>query len=230
MYPEDAFQTASLGPDYMGWIFSPRSQRRVHPHQVEKMIRRIRTTYPAIKHVGVFAENTIPYIFDTVLKTRHLDFVQTTGGSGFIKDLHAFMHAGKERLALSGISRPPGIIPAVRVKHPLTDLELSNYGKATFFILDAYVPGQPGGTGVRIDSDLIATVRIPYLLAGGIRPDNVSGAIAATLCVGVDVSSGVEDGIPGRKNMEKIRELISRVKSFRRLDFSGPTLLPAHSK
>jgi phosphoribosylanthranilate isomerase len=76
-------------------------------------------------------------------------------------------------------------------------------------------PGQglPGGNGVAFDWSLLANLTLskPWLLAGGLTPDTVAGAIAATGAQGVDVSSGVESA-PGVKDMAKISAFIARAR------------------
>ena len=54
-----------------------------------------------------------------------------------------------------------------------------------------------------------ASGRVPWLLAGGLTPDNVAEAIRLTRAPGIDVSSGVESA-PGVKDPELIRKFIAR--------------------
>ncbi len=77
-------------------------------------------------------------------------------------------------------------------------------------LLDAYHPGEYGGTGIRADWSTAAVIasRVPrLLLAGGLTPQNVAEAIAAVQPWGVDVSSGVE-AAPGRKDHAKLRDFV----------------------
>jgi phosphoribosylanthranilate isomerase len=82
-----------------------------------------------------------------------------------------------------------------------------------FHMLDAYVPGQRGGTGERFDWSLVSEHRTstPLILSGGIRPDNVAEAIAVAHPFAIDVSSGVEAS-PGRKDPEKLERLFESVR------------------
>ncbi len=76
-------------------------------------------------------------------------------------------------------------------------------------LLDAAADGEFGGTGKTLDwrylNKLIFTV--PFILAGGLNPENVSMAIRMTGAQGVDVASGVESE-PGRKDGEKVRTFV----------------------
>lgn len=68
----------------------------------------------------------------------------------------------------------------------------------------------PGGNGLAFDWRLIAGRRwpVPWMLAGGLTPDNVAEAIAMTGARQVDVSSGVESA-PGVKDPARIRAFLS---------------------
>ena len=80
-------------------------------------------------------------------------------------------------------------------------------------LLDAYVPGLPGGTGATFDwsvARLVARER-KVTLAGGITPDNVAEAVRAVAPYCVDTASGVELS-PGHKDARLVRELVRRAK------------------
>jgi phosphoribosylanthranilate isomerase len=82
------------------------------------------------------------------------------------------------------------------------------------WLLDAYVPGQPGGTGATFNWDLAVEAQKlgrPIFLAGGLTPQNVADAVRKVQPYGVDVSSGVESS-PGKKDHEKVRAFIKVAK------------------
>ncbi len=190
---------ASHEPDYMGWIFSPASPRRIAPEKARNLIRAIRRTRPGIRHVGVLARNTVPDIHRIVgAAGGELDYLQLVDDGGLMEALR------NER---THVGLPP-IAPALRVKEQISDWDLRRRGPVPFHVLDSFVPGRPGGTGKRLAPELIREVRAPYLLAGGLRPENVREAVAGLHAMGVDVSSGLEDGIPGRKNPSKVAEFV----------------------
>jgi phosphoribosylanthranilate isomerase len=79
-------------------------------------------------------------------------------------------------------------------------------------LLDAYRPGQFGGTGTTVDWAAIRSlkerlVEIPLVLAGGLGPENVAEAIRAAQPDAVDVASGVESA-PGVKDPAKVVALV----------------------
>ena len=107
------------------------------------------------------------------------------------------------------------VMKAVGVAEPRDLDALWDYGLvADMLLIDAKPPKNaalPGGNGLAFDWRLLAGRQIlkPWLLAGGLTPDNVSQALRLTRAQGVDVSSGVESA-PGVKDPELIRRFIAR--------------------
>lgn len=89
---------------------------------------------------------------------------------------------------------------------------------ADAIILDTYDPdtGRHGATGKTHDwnmsRQIVESVRVPVILAGGLNPDNVAAAIRAVRPWGVDVHTGVEDA-DGSRNLSKLREFIQRANA-----------------
>ena len=75
---------------------------------------------------------------------------------------------------------------------------------------------RPGGLGKRFDWHLLEglALPIPYMLSGGLDPDNVTEALRITRAPGVDVSSGVESA-PGVKDVAKIRAFVRAARSVK---------------
>jgi phosphoribosylanthranilate isomerase len=83
-------------------------------------------------------------------------------------------------------------------------------------LVDARVDGRLGGTGHRVDPALVSGLaqRRRLTLAGGLRPENVAGAIVAVRPYAVDVASGVEvAGDPRRKDLAKVRAFVAAVRA-----------------
>ena len=80
-------------------------------------------------------------------------------------------------------------------------------------LLDAYVPGQAGGTGQTIDAKLLAALPPlpPVILAGGLTPENVAARIALVRPWMVDVASGVESA-PGCKDPARVAAFLRAVR------------------
>jgi phosphoribosylanthranilate isomerase len=84
------------------------------------------------------------------------------------------------------------------------------------FLVDAYAPGQGGGTGRVARWDLLSPrpsefSDTPLILAGGLNAENVAEGIEATAPVCVDTASGVEES-PGRKSAELVQAFASKAK------------------
>jgi phosphoribosylanthranilate isomerase len=102
---------------------------------------------------------------------------------------------------------------AFRIRDADSLRALENY-PTDAWLLDAYTPGKPGGTGEVFDWDLAVEARDrgrPIFLAGGLTPDNVAAAVRRVRPYGVDVSSGVE-AAPGKKDHAKVRAFIQAAK------------------
>jgi phosphoribosylanthranilate isomerase len=83
-----------------------------------------------------------------------------------------------------------------------------------FHLLDAHLPGMRGGTGETFDWELVRARRskVPLVLSGGLTPDNVAEAIAATTPFAVDTASGTEAS-PGIKNPAKVAAFVEAVNA-----------------
>jgi phosphoribosylanthranilate isomerase len=103
---------------------------------------------------------------------------------------------------------------AVRMEKGTDLLEYADrFPRAKALLLDAHVPGQPGGTGRTFDwSGVPRGFALPLVLSGGLTAQNVGPAIRAVRPWAVDVSSGVESE-RGVKDPRKIVEFIGSVKS-----------------
>lgn len=110
------------------------------------------------------------------------------------------------------------VMKALPVETAADIAAVKDYEKAADRILfDARAPKdatRPGGLGTPFDWNLLKGVKIalPYMLSGGLTPDNVAEALRITGASAVDVSSGVERA-PGEKDAEKIRAFIRNARA-----------------
>jgi phosphoribosylanthranilate isomerase len=117
------------------------------------------------------------------------------------------------------ITRRP-VIKAVAIAEPADVAAADAYkGAADLILFDAKPPRRaagalPGGNGLSFDWGLLSQVkgRMTFALSGGLSPDNVAEAIAATEPVLVDVSSGVETA-PGQKDAALIRRFVAAARA-----------------
>jgi phosphoribosylanthranilate isomerase len=100
------------------------------------------------------------------------------------------------------------------------DVERAAHFPGEHILVDAKVAGSLGGTGHTFDWSLVRDLAKARKLtvAGGLTPDNVAAAIAIVHPYCVDVSSGVESGVPGMKDLSRARAFIAAV---RRTDVAG---------
>lgn len=190
---EDALVAAEAGADAIGLVFYDKSPRAVDVRQARAILAALP---PFVTSVGLFVNASRCFIGE-VLDAVPLDVLQ--------------FHGDETPEQCEGHGRP--WFKALRVR-PGDDLhaEARRFAGARAILLDAYVPGVPGGTGERFDWSLIpADLPMPLILAGGLTPDNVTEAIASVRPYGVDVSGGVE-AAKGIKDAAKVAAFIRRVR------------------
>ena len=192
-----AFDAAvEAGADWIGFVFFPPSPRYVTPERAAVLSAR----HPGgLLRVGLFVDPTAEAIAE-VLATVRLDVLQLYGRL----DLPTF----RQRFGLT-LWQARGIDAEA-------DLPRQADG-ADAFVLEAKPPPdatRPGGNAVRFDWSLLRgwAAPVPWILAGGLTPDNVANAIRATGASAVDVSTGVERA-RGVKDPALIRAFIANAKS-----------------
>ena len=190
------------GADLVGLVFFPPSPRNIAFSDAAQLAAMV--PEHVIK-VGLFVDPDDGLI-DAVLDAVPLDAIQLHG------------EEPPERCADLRDRTGRQIYKAVKVRAP-DDLTLSNrYAQVCKRLLfDAKPPAdadRPGGNAETFDWTILEgrTWPVPWLLAGGLTPDNVKTGIRLTGCPGVDVSSGVESG-SGQKDPEKIRRFLEAAKS-----------------
>jgi len=198
---QDAQAAAAHGADMLGFVFYPKSSRCVTRDKTRKIVAQLDLdSQRARPHlVGVFVDETLEVVSRT-LDTCGLDYAQLHGSE-------------PPEMVAELINRGHGVIKAFRVKDAATLGEIAGY-HASAHLLDAFISGQPGGTGHVFDWAVAAEAAEygPVILAGGLTPENIAQAIQVARPWGVDVSSGVEAS-PGKKDIDKMRCFINAAKS-----------------
>lgn len=192
---EDARLAADLGAHALGFIFYPKSPRYVAPDVARDIIRALP---PLVLSVGVFVDEDAGVVRD-IASQAGLDWVQVHGRESpdYCKSL------GRR------------VIKGFRVRGEDIFEKLQQYqGAAQAFLLDAYKPGHPGGTGETFDWDLArqADKFGPIILAGGLTSNNIVEAVRAARPAAVDVASGVE-ATPGRKDPVKLGAFFAAMRT-----------------
>jgi phosphoribosylanthranilate isomerase len=169
---EDAALAAAAGADAIGVNFWPRSKRFVAPADARAVLEGV----PAgVLKVGVFVDTPADEV------ARQMDELGLD---------RAQLHGDEAAADFAGWD-PARIVRAVRVQAASSFAAEAGW-KPALWLYDAFADGF-GGSGIVAPWPLIARhARRPFLLAGGLTPDNVAEAVAATAPDGVDVASGVE--------------------------------------
>jgi phosphoribosylanthranilate isomerase len=184
----------AAGADWIGFVFVQASPRAVTPEQAEILSARHR--FGPLR-VGLFVEPTDDEI-EAALEAVPLDVLQ--------------LYVAPDRAA--EIRRNFGVATwrAIGVAGPA---DLPDGSEAIDgYVLDApFVGALPGGNGEGFDHAVLRDWRapLPWLLAGGLTPENVAAAIAATGAEAVDVSSGVESA-RGVKDTALIRRFVAEAR------------------
>ena len=190
----DALMAATAGADAVGLNFYRASPRFLEP---ERALAIRLALPPFVAAVGIFVDEEVERVRE-LMDYCHLDYAQ----------LH-----GRETPRKVAQLKQYRIIKAVRIRGEEDLRELERY-RADAFLLDAYVEGAPGGTGMTFNWDLArgASNRAKIVLAGGLNPDNVAQAVAAGRPYAVDVASGVESE-PGKQDRKLVNRFVRAAKS-----------------
>ncbi len=179
-----------LNPDYIGFVFAPKSRRYVSQEKAAALKAML---LPDIRVVGVFVREA-PERVAALLNNGLLDFAQLHGGED-----EAYI--GK----LRALTDKP-LIKAFRIDGA-QDIAAAGQSSADYVLLDS---GE-GGTGEVFDWNLLQRIERPYFLAGGLTPENAGEAVRRLSPYGVDVSSGIETD--GYKDNVKMAAFIAAVRN-----------------
>lgn len=191
--PCDIEAVNELKPDYIGFVFAPKSKRYVTYEKATELKSRLS---PEIQAVGVFV-NEHPQNVAKLLQNGIIDIAQLHGDED------------EDYITQLRLLTDKPIIKAFRIK-TANDMITAEQSTADYILLDS-----GAGTGTVFDWELAKSIRRPYFLAGGLDFDNVSEAVKALHPFAVDVSSGIEtDGV---KDKTKMAAFVAAVRKEDRL-------------
>src|SRR5699024_3079005 len=181
---EDALAAAAAGVDAIGLVFVEGTPRCIDFERARAICRALP---PFVSRVGLFMDAPATAV-TAALAQVPLDWLQFHGreSQGFCQQ---FGRPWMKALAMGGEHAD----------------DPDDYALADALLLDAHAPGQTGGSGKAFDWSRAPRVDRAWVLAGGLRPDNVREACARLEPHAVDVSSGVEVS-PGVKSDKLIRD------------------------
>jgi phosphoribosylanthranilate isomerase len=191
------------GASLIGFNFYGRSPRCIDPATA----RQLAADVPAgVRTVGLLVDDSDARIAE-ILAGCDLDMLQLHG------------HETPERAAEIRARFGKPVIKVISVSEAVDLGRAAIYEDvADFLMFDAKPPramtnALPGGNALSFDWTLLAGrhFRRPWLLAGGLNPDNLAEAVRISGAPMVDVSSGVEDR-PGEKNVSKIKAFLGAAR------------------
>lgn len=191
--PRDIEAANELMPEYIGFVFAPKSSRYVPLERAAELKKQL---LPEIKAVGVFVDESAKAV-SFLLNQGVIDIAQLHGSED-----EEYM--GRLRI----LSSKP-IIKAFRIRSGRDVLAAQNSAA------DAVLLDSGAGTGSIFDWTLLQGMKRPYFLAGGLDSSNVGEAIGKLHPYAVDVSSGIETD--GAKDKEKMAAFAAAVRKEEKL-------------
>ncbi len=191
--PENIRAIAKLRPDFMGFIFYPKSPRYVEPFPSEI----IDSIPPEIKKTGIFVNDDLHDILTAVHKYR-LDAVQLHGSD-------------MEKICRKLRETDLTIIKAFSIATSCNFIPTKHYeGLCDYFVFDTKTEHH-GGSGCKFNWNMLHEYKgkTPFLLSGGIAPDDINAVLSIDhpKMIGVDLNSRFEIK-PGLKDVDKLKEFI----------------------
>jgi phosphoribosylanthranilate isomerase len=189
---DDARAAARYGADFIGLNFHPPSPRAVDVATAST----IAAAVPGVRLVGVFVDAARAVVEATAARVP-------LWGLQFHGDEPPAWCRGFDRATIKALRARPG-----------TDLAAAGAAYDTdYLLLDTFVAGRPGGTGVALDPSTARDLpRDRLFVAGGLRPETVAEVVRLLRPFAVDVASGVERA-PGIKDHDEIESFVRRAKA-----------------
>lgn len=209
---ETAIAAVAGGASMLGFVFYPKSPRAVTPDAAEEIVTEVKQAaydggFDLPKTVGVFVDAGEQLLAETAPFLTYFQFHGTET---------------PERVASMGAEFGMETIKALAISGPEDVARADEFADcADMLLFDSAAPknaDRPGGHGTAFDWSVLKSYAgdVPWLLAGGLTPETVKAAIAATKAIpgfsGVDVSSGVERA-PGEKDLDQVARFIRAARA-----------------
>lgn len=199
--PESVAAAVGAGASYLGFVFFPKSPRNVTLEQA----RGLALDVPVGVMKVALVVNAEDAALEALLEAVPVDMLQLHGNETPERVAEIKARFGLPVMKAVGVAGADDL-PALDTYAAVADQ----------LLLDAKAPkgyDLPGGNGLSFDWRLIAgrEIAAPWVLAGGLMPDNVAEAIRLTGARQVDVSSGVESA-PGVKDLDRIAAFVRAAK------------------
>lgn len=186
--PWDMEAVNALKPEYIGFVFAPKSKRYVSPATASKLKKKLS---PDIQAVGVFVNEAVETVAN-LLNKHVIDIAQ--------------LHGSEDETYIKRL-QPLTCTPVIKAFRITTQQDLidAEHSTADYILLDS-----GAGTGTTFDWQLLQHIKRPYFLAGGLGLHNIHAAITQLHPFAVDVSSGIETN--GIKDPKKMTAFVAAVR------------------
>ena len=186
---EDAISASQLGADALGFVFYSKSPRFISPEDANEIIQKLP---PFISTVGLFVNQSKEEV-EEAIKACPVNLLQ--------------FHGDEDELFCNQYNLP--YIKAISMKSNVNLLKyIKGFDSAKALLLDSYSEDERGGTGKVFDwKSIPLNSSKPFIVAGGLNPNNVENLLELISPYGVDVSSGIESG-KGIKDYQLMKNFI----------------------
>ena len=215
---EDALVAVEAGADALGFVFYDKSPRKIDAATATEIVSQL---HDNTETVGVFVGGLTAEFIEIANRVR-VTSVQLHDSNGGVQEFFTpFAFRVYVSVPASFVSQNKGLLNNLNlaISHSVANgLNGDHDPKPTIF-LDSSTRERPGGTGSTFDWEKVARYSgnlwqaFNVVVAGGLRPENVSDAMRILHPWGVDVSSGVEAS-PGKKDPDKVRAFIKAVRDY----------------
>ena len=198
MEPAHIRAAAEAGARYVGFVFFPKSPRHVTPEEAAALA--VHVPFGVAK--VALTVNADDALLDEITTKTPIDMLQLHGAESPERVAYVKARYGLPVMKAIGIAGPEDVAQ-IDLYAPVADQ----------LLIDAKAPrgaDLPGGNGISFDWRLVQRKYwpCPWMLAGGLTPDNVAEAMRLTGAKQVDVSSGVES-TPGKKSTQLISDFVA---------------------
>lgn len=199
--PETVDAAMRFGARWVGFVSYPRSPRHISTETMKALGALVPKS---VGRVGLFVDAD-DALLDEKLATGALDLLQLHGSETPERVAAIRQRTGKPAMKVIKVAKAGDVERGIKAYAGVAD-------RLMFEPADGILPG---GNGKPFDWTILSgrTVPLPWMLAGGLTPDNVAEAVRVTGARTVDVSSGVEVS-RGVKSIELIRAFLERVASL----------------
>ena len=180
-----------LLPDYIGYIFAPKSKRFISDKEAERLTHLLDNR---IVPVGVFVNESVEHIVSLVEQ-------------GIIRAIQLHGKEDNDYIKILRKEVDCPIIQAFRIEKE-EDIKDAERSAADYILLDS-----GGGTGEVFDWSLLKGINREFFLAGGLTPENMEQALRMLAPYGVDASSSLETD--GYKDKDKMSLFVNTIRSYK---------------